>query len=380
MISSEREDTSMLKTILVPLDGSSLSEHALPYATRLACGTGARLVLVQATSPAPLPGESTRAAPETTAQEAEVKLAVLVNRLRSEGVGAEARVSDEDAATAIRHATADEGADVIVMSTHGRGGLGRWIYGSVADRMLQTALVPVLLVPAACSARWPADRPLRILVPLDGSSIAEEALDLARALAELGGLELHLLRVVEPLAPIEPYGGYVPPLVDDSALDTARQYLERIATPLRTSGRMVTVRVATGGPAAQISAAARDQQVDLIVLATHGRGGVTRLVMGSVAADVLRQASVPILMARPAAVRAAAESPATEPRPLDGPAALVPLNRRELALIQQALTAELRDAEREAGARVHAGAGGQELSDLLARLQQAAPVVAGRHA
>src|SRR5581483_980156 len=309
----------MLQTILVPLDGSRLAEQALPYAMRLARSSGGRLVLVQATLTAPLPGQAELVARAAATRRAEIELDVLVDRLRGEGLTAEARVYYENAATAILDAAAQEDADVIVMSTHGRSGLGRWIYGSVADRVLRTAPIPVLFVPAACAGNWPTDRPLRVLVPLDGSPLAEEALGPAGELAQALGAELLLLQVLEyPLPPVADGGTYLPPWDQDADLAAARRYLDEVAGALRAEGRTVTVLAVAAPPSsvgqavATIAAVSHDEQADVIVMATHGRGGLARLVMGSVGTGVLQHATVPVLLVRPAAIRAAAATPTAE--------------------------------------------------------------------
>jgi nucleotide-binding universal stress UspA family protein len=309
----------MWKTILVPLDGSSLAEQAVPYATRLARSTGGRLVLVQATLTEPLPGQAERVARAAATHRAEVELVVLVDRLRGEGVAAEARTYYEDAATAILDAAAQEAADLMVMSTHGRSGLGRWMYGSVADRVLRTAPIPVLLVPAACTGSWPTDRRLRFLVPLDGSPLAEEALGPASELAQALDAEMLLLQVVEyPLPLVGDSTGYVPPWDQDAELAGAKRYLEEVAGALRVAGRTVTA-LAVAAPLSQagqvgvtIAAVAHEQQVNAIAMATHGRGGLARLVMGSVATGVLQHATVPVLIVRPAAIRAAGQTMAEQ--------------------------------------------------------------------
>jgi nucleotide-binding universal stress UspA family protein len=311
----------MLKTILVPLDGSRLAEQAIPYASRLARSTGARLVLAQATLTEPLPGQAELVARAAATRRAEIELDVLVNRLRQEGLAVEARVYCEDAATAILDAATQEAADLIVMSTHGRSGLGRWIYGSVADRVLRTALIPVLLVPAACSGEWTTARPLRILVPLDQSPLAEEALGPASELAQALGAELLLLQVLEyPLPAVADGATYLPPLDQDADLAAARQYLEDLAVALRADGQTVTTLAVAAAPSpvgqavATIAAVAHDERVDAVVMATHGRGGLARLVMGSVATGVLQHATVPVLVVRPAAVQARDAQPAEKPR------------------------------------------------------------------
>ncbi len=301
----------MRKTIVVPLDGSSLAARAVPYATRLARGTGGRLVFVQATLAPPLPGQSEREARAAATRRAEIELNAVVDRLRAEGLTAEARVYHEDAPTAILDAAAQDGADLIVMSTHGRSGLGRWVYGSVADRVLRAATIPMLLVPAACTGSWPADRPLRILVPLDGSPLAEAALGPAAELARTLGAELLLLQVLEyPLPAVADGGTYMPPWDQDADLAAARQYLEAIADGLRATGQRVAVLAvaAPPSPVAQavttIAAVIQDEHVDAIAMGTHGRGGLARLVMGSVATGVLQHATVPVLVVRPAATPA----------------------------------------------------------------------------
>jgi nucleotide-binding universal stress UspA family protein len=370
----------MLRTLLVPLDGSVLAEQALPYASGLACAAGARLLLVRATLAHPVAGVDEADARAATVERAEVELGGVAERLKHEGLAVEPVVYYAEAADAILEAARERQADLIVMSTLGRTGLGRWIYGSVANRVLQRAEVPLLLVPASGDRAWAAEGPRCILVPLDGSTLAEEALAPAQSLADLGHADLLLVRVVEPVAPIEPHGGYLPPLHDESELNTARQYLEHVASMLRSGGRSVSVQVVEGSPAAQISAVARERQVDLIAMATHGRGSVAQLVMGSVAAEVLRQASSPLLVVRPTAVREAVKAPVGAPGQTAGPPVLVQLTEHELMLVQQALETRLSDAEREAGARVRVSAGAQELSDLLAKLQQAETAATGGRA
>ncbi len=309
----------MLQTILVPLDGSRLAEQALPYAMRLARSSGGRLVLVQATLTEPLPGQAELVARAAATRRAEIELDVLVDRLRGEGLTAEARVYYENAATAILDAAAQEDADVIVMSTHGRSGLGRWIYGSVADRVLRTAPIPVLLVPAACAGNWPTDRRLRVLVPLDGSPLAEEALGPAGELAQALGAELLLLQVLEyPLPLAGDSAGYVPFWDQDADLAAARRYLDEVAGALRAEGRTVAVLAVAAPPSSvgqavtTIATVSRDEQAAAIVMATHGRGGLARLAMGSVGTGVLQHATVPVLLVRPAAIRAQEAAPTAE--------------------------------------------------------------------
>src|SRR5204863_2713891 len=169
----------------------------------------------------------------------------------------------------------------------------RCVYGSVADQILRRADVPLLLIPAACETAWPIDRALRILVPLDGSKFAREALDPANELADLLDGDLLLLQVAEP----PDYGLH------------SEAYLKDVADRLRDMGKAVEVHTVLGHPTSMVASVARDQDVDLIVMSTHGRGGLARLVLGSVAGGTLQRASVPLLLVRPVAARQATAGP-----------------------------------------------------------------------
>jgi nucleotide-binding universal stress UspA family protein len=299
-----KDVTIMLKTILVPLDGSPLAERPLPYATTLARRSGGHIVLVEAVQAHPLPGVDPSDAQIDVTSRAEENLRSTADRLAASGVTAEPHVYYDDPVHAILDLADRQGADMIVMSTHGRGGLGRMLYGSVADRVLRYATVPVLLIPSIVDHPWPADRPLRLLVPLDGSELAEEALQSAELLAEAFEARPTLLRVVGP--PTYPlYGdGYAYlPFDEDAELADVRRYLNDQVAQLRERGLQAESTAAVGPPASVIADTARGQGADVIVMATHGHGGLSRLILGSVATSTLRQTTVPLLLARPSALR-----------------------------------------------------------------------------
>jgi nucleotide-binding universal stress UspA family protein len=358
-------------TILVPLDGSALAERALPYAVTLARASHARLSLVRAALAHTLPGAEPSEAQVAVVQRAERELEATAESLRSAGLTVETHVYYDEAARAIVDATERQGVDLVVMSTHGRGGLGRWVYGSVADRVLRRMAAPVLLVPAAAEPPRTTDGPLRVVVPLDGSLLAEAVRGRVRVLAAARGAEVLLLRVVEPPVPLEVDGeGYLSLHHRDAELAEAQRYLESVAGEMRAEGIVVSTRAVVDQAVPTIIATAADYQADLIAISTHGRGGLARLVLGSVAAAVLHRACTPLLLVRPTAVRE--ERASTAPTP---PAAKLPvmvaLSYAELAAVEQGLEALLRDAELEAGARVRDSQGAQVVSDLLARLRQA---------
>lgn len=302
----------MFARILVPLDGSRRSERALPYAAGLAKVFGSELALIHDETIG-LRSDDVPASGDTLG-----RITDLVGALQNLGLRVWKGVVRGPATEAILRAADDAHADLIVMSTHGRGGLGRWLYGSVADEVLRHTTLPIVLISAACERRWSIEGPFRLLVPLDGSPLAEAALCLAGEVADALHAELVLLRVVEPADGFAALETSYLPAHSQRELDEAQPYLESISTSPDMAGRTTTRIVAAGDPAAKIAAVARDEDVDLIVMATHGSGGLTRLTMGSVATSVLHRAATPMLLRRSAiAHRSAAgagEERSTSPR------------------------------------------------------------------
>jgi nucleotide-binding universal stress UspA family protein len=175
----------MFKTILIPLDGSALGERALPYALQIARAAGARLLLLQAARDLAL----------LTRLEVELGLAVRLephlDALRRSGAETTPGAAGSLSSSAIARVVREEDVDLIAMS----------IQGAVADEVLRQTPVPVLLVPAACHRQWQVDRPLRLMVPLDGSPDVEGVLASARDLAETVSTELLLVRAVRTSTP-----------------------------------------------------------------------------------------------------------------------------------------------------------------------------------
>jgi nucleotide-binding universal stress UspA family protein len=183
---------------------------------------------------------------------------------------------------------------------------------------------------------------LTILVPLDGSALAEEALASAALLAEPLGARLHLLRVIEP--PVYPLAGdgyaYVP--FDDAAeLLAAREYLGELAGRLRSAGSQVEIEVTVGLPNVVIPRVAQEQEAVVIAMATHGRGGLARLVLGSVATGTLQRAHVPLLLTRPALLDRPVPTPEPATPATDETTITLSLTPSELGLLQQAVESHL---------------------------------------
>jgi nucleotide-binding universal stress UspA family protein len=292
----------MFADLVVPLDGSELAHKALPYAAALARVTHGRLVLVRAieTWAATVPQAIQQELERKPGAEADLDLEAAA--LRGQGLDVTTAAYVGEAAAAIDAAAASHHADTIVMSTHGRSGIARLAYGSVAERVLGRAHLPVLLVPPHAQQSWPAAGS-RIVVPLDGSPRAESALAPARELARLLGAALTVLQVIEPpnlaYAAGAPMGA-IPELAPEKWANDVRPYGEQVAERLRKAGLDASSEVLVGYVAPTIVDVAQRERASAIVMATHGRTGLARAFMGSVANGVISRATTPMLAIRPA--------------------------------------------------------------------------------
>ena len=348
--------------VVVPLDGSELAEGVLPHVAEM---TRDRKGLVHLLSVVPplkgivpafvdMRSSSAGAQEEKRRIERELQEYLQAVASRFEPAAAEVQVdvrfgrpADEILAFASK-----VGADLIAMSTHGRSGISRWVFGNVADKVLRGATCPVLLVRAG-----QPERPVvyqRILVPLDGSELAEQVLPHVKALVHLnrasplaesppasplqGATPASPLKGVAPTSPLKgvvptsPLKGgqrgvmhvylisvlttglgdrtvalltsYPPGLqLATTALHHAeiqlRAYLRSVAATLREQGAVAHVAVQQGSPADEILAHAAQVEADLIAMTTHGLSGTGRWVYGNVAGKVLQGAPCPVLLVRP---------------------------------------------------------------------------------
>jgi nucleotide-binding universal stress UspA family protein len=208
-------------------------------------------------------------------------------------------------------------ADLVVMTTHGRGALGRFWLGSVADELMRELPMPLLLVrPHSDTPAYDPEPVLKhILLPLDGTALAEQMLEPAFQLGSLFDADYTLMRVVKPALPTTyAIEGFTPTQAAESVLDQIEQlqeqssreaqaYLDGVARRLteRTAGEKLTIRTRVAmehQPAAAILQEAVPP-IDLIALETHGRRGLSRLFLGSVADKVIRGSSLPVLVHKP---------------------------------------------------------------------------------
>ena len=293
-----------METILLPLDGSALAEHALGFGAAFARAFDAELRLLHILEePIAVDLLPSLLIPDRAA--AEAYLQRVAKRLPDD-IRTDTMVLRGYAGEALVNAGANEPASMLVMSTHGRGGIGRALLGSIADDVLRHATVPVALVREAAVA--PEDVFKTIMVPLDSSHYGEAALPLAIKLALQCGASMSLVNVCEPFwdalfMNVSPeMGAMNQDMLEASQreiLATGRAYLHRLADDVRAKGIQVSWEVRSGRPIDEILRAIETTAVDLIVIATHGRGGISRLAFGSVTNELLQHSTVPILAIPP---------------------------------------------------------------------------------
>jgi nucleotide-binding universal stress UspA family protein len=297
----------VLRGVLVPLDGSQLAEQALSVGVARARRTGATLHLVSVHEPLPLAAMP----PDYPMPMQELETEVHEERLQYlESVAGSARASlptqvvtslvTGHPAGSLCEYVETHPVDLVVMTTHGRGGLSRLWLGSVADRMLRRVAIPVLLLHPDEALQSTEFR--RVLVALDGQ-IEQPVLEAVELLgSEANGLHCTLTRVVEPTVPVlsslAARPARLPPDWNAKQEVGARNYLATLADQLGARGWNVSWQLLTGrGVAGQVLELADAIQADAIVVGTRGARGVERLLLGSVADKIVRGARVPVLVA-----------------------------------------------------------------------------------
>ncbi|HEY8259329.1 MAG TPA: universal stress protein [Gemmatimonadales bacterium] len=319
--------STIFQSILVPLDGSPLAEQAVPLAAGLArrAGSKLRLALVHQRLAAAHNDAAAATSLELAARKSEhAYLHGFADTLRAGGteVASVVTLSGLTGPSLAAHVQ-DLGIDLVVMATHGRGGLQRAWLGSVADYLVRSLDVPVLLVrPGEKGAPGLAEPGKgQILVPLDGSPLAEQVLEPATELAKTLDAEMVLLQVVQPVLMGEGMMPTAPSAYDQELTELSREvaqdYVRDVAERLREQGlRASGVAVIGWSVAGSILSAARPGQAAVVALATHGRAGLRRLALGSVADKLVRGADVPVLVYRPSKVTQSKPKPSS-PRSSD---------------------------------------------------------------
>ena len=297
----------MFKRILVPLDGSPLAETALAPATALAQRFGAELLLVRTILVHVFPGADPGPAQLDALREAQTYLEHISYRVEATGVKVQTAIPYDTPSSGITDQAEFRHVDLIVMSTHGRKWVDALLHPSVTMQVLQHTSAPILAWKHAETAaetpqlpRFMTDPAAPIVVPLDGSLLAESALPIAEGLSERFGNPLLLVSVAEP--PRIPIGPYDYPAmlagIDETAIAETRAYLKRKQQEITGRGRQAETESAMGSPAASIEDCIQNKNAGLIVIASHGRGGLGRWLLGSVAQQVLRDTETPVLLVR----------------------------------------------------------------------------------
>jgi len=318
----------MFKKILVPLDGSTRAEQAIPVAARLACFSGGTVMLLRVVSPhtefLPYPVEPgiIEALIDADLEEARNYLDCMSRASSLVDAHTATTACFGEIATVILSEVETQHSDLIVMCSHGYTGMKRWVLGSVAEKIMHDAPVPVLLLreggPALVGTPPHAEGPLRALIPLDGSVRAKAALvpaaQLIAALSAPGPGALHLTRVVA-----FPDAAKTSQSEREAIMHKAKQYLSTtaahmreglVATPIADFKLAITwsvlhdddsaagiLRAAAGGEDVEESGVFGSSHV--IAMATHGYSGLRRWALGSITERVLHATRLPLLVVRP---------------------------------------------------------------------------------
>jgi nucleotide-binding universal stress UspA family protein len=304
----------MIRRILVPLDGSKRAEEALKVAVPIARANDGALLLVQVVTapvvygPYGLGGPSVNALYDEEEAAASTYLQQVIASPDLAGLVTEPTILIGAPAQTIITWASDAPADLIVLTSHGHTGPGRWALGSVTQHVVRHAPTPVLVVNVTDEPTQPAKTPSRLLVSLDGSPLAEQALapaiEVLAALSGSGNVSLHLLEVVDWDLPAEQAAA-------DQVLKLTREYLASVATRVESVHADVLRRPVTWQVAVDHDAATKLIHVmetgegaeppgpfDLMAMATHGRSGIMRWALGSTTERVLASVKHPLLIVR----------------------------------------------------------------------------------
>ncbi len=319
----------MYKRIVVPLDGSALSMQVFPHVRLIAKATGARVTLFEVLEPAENPAGVTAVgvgvvaatleqarfmSPESWSSlraglkaNAEARLEAAAVSLRGEGLDVDTEVLEGDPSAAIIAEGEREPDTLIAMTTHGRTGIGRWVLGSVTDKVVRHAKAATLAVRAKDGEIPSFDSDLKgVVLPLDGSELSEQAIPHAVTMAQALEVGITVLRSISPTAYGFGYADYyAPQIYADVTADVdadVRGYLAQAAERLRKMGvAKVETHAADGYPGDAIVDEVGDDGAKLVVMTSHGRTGIGRWVLGSVADRVVSHSAGPVMIVPAAA-------------------------------------------------------------------------------
>ena len=297
----------MFKRILVPLDGSELAERALPATLTIAKANAAEVVLLRSmmmvhTMLPEFAGEYDWRWPDMSLDSAEHEvseyLESVVQAYRQAGVVFLKRIVEGDEASAIQETARQDNVDLIIMTSHGRSGVKRWLLGSVTERTLHAALCPVLVIRAPEIIK-------HVVIPLDGSEAAEQMLESGMLVAHSLGAHVTLLHVSQPedagaheTMPLEWLERETGRYVMQSTRERAERYLAGVARRYVQQGIEVDTVVPSGSVVDNILSFIENEDVDLVAMSTHARTSLRRWVYGSNTSKVMRGCNCSILVIR----------------------------------------------------------------------------------
>jgi len=300
----------MYKQILISLDGSAFAESSLPLALEISRRTGAGVHLVTVLEP--VTSFAYEGWEGAAVEWSNAYLEDVLSRIEGKAGGAVTHaVLSGHTVEMLQGECESKGVDLVVMASHGRGTMSRMWLGSVADGFVRQATVPVLLVRPDEEAE-PAttfDHSFEtLLVPLDGSELSERALEHSTEFGELFDSAYHLTRIVsypvDIASPYLPHTAQLNQQIMEDAKKGAAEYLEAHAENMRRRGLRVTTSVAVDAQAGHgVLSEAEAVGADMVAMATHGRTGLSRAILGSAADKVLRGLHVPLLLHRPTDVQ-----------------------------------------------------------------------------
>lgn len=303
----------MLRTILVPLDGSALAERALPIAADIARRSGGTVHLVRAHVPIAVVGATAEgaifsqdmlAADDALRARAKAYVDAAAARVAAEwGLRVSGVTEDGSPAGLITDIADRIDADLVIMTTHGAGGFTPDWLGSVADSVIRHSHRPVLALPENDAHLGETFTPRRILVTLDGSALANAILPIARDLAIAFGAQVDLIRIVAPYVPGDVIATLAADRPDPFGVDAesvhAKKTLDDAAADLHKVGLKTTVTVRVDlSPTRCLLDHVKETDPDCLAIATQGRG-VSRIFLGSVADKLIRSAGRPVIVLRP---------------------------------------------------------------------------------
>jgi nucleotide-binding universal stress UspA family protein len=303
--------------MLLPLDGSKLAEEILPYAQEVAAALRSNVVVLNITGSADLEIEMNRVYVKSMVEHLHDELGHIVTQHGSDSNGAikiTGEVRTGYPAEEISKFASENGIDFIMLSPYGQSGVRRWSLGGTTEKVTRSSRVPVWIGRFKYSNNkkdisWPINN---ILIPLDGSDLSECVIPFVKDIAKLAlarKAEITLFNVNEPLMVNADYPEKIMHMSWDEHVKyqtlwmekTSQEYLNNVKRKLEDTGFKVKTEITIGNPTEMILNYAISKSINLIILATHGRSGITRLEYGNVADKILHRSRIPIFLVRPEA-------------------------------------------------------------------------------